>query len=55
MSTYQITSIKHSETFDGDLSAAIARAKEIDAEYGPAFGTQVELDNETVWDSEDQE
>lgn len=53
MTTYRITSIKHSESFEGDLSDAIARAREIDEEYQPAFGVQVEdVDGVTVWDSE---
>ena len=53
MNTYKITSIKHTEDLDGSLDDAIARAQEINEEYQPAFGVQVELDGETVWDSEE--
>lgn len=49
---YTISSVKVTETFAGTLAAAIQRARDIDAEYDPAFGVQVTLDGETLWDSE---
>lgn len=52
--TYTITSIKHKEQIDGTESDAIARAREINEEYQPACGVQVEDENgNTVWDSEE--
>lgn len=54
LSEYTIKSVKHSETFVGTRIDAIVRAREIDAEYSPAFGVQVENSSgETVWDSEE--
>ncbi len=54
--TYKITSIKRTEEFTGELSGAIERAKEIDAEYQPAWGVQIEdATGDNVWDSEDKE
>ncbi len=54
MTTYHIRSIKHKETFVGEVDAAIARATELDKEMQPSFGTQVETeDGDIVWDSED--
>lgn len=53
--TYQIRSIKHSEEFTGTLDMAIARAADINAEYQPAYGVQVEdAGGETQWDSEEE-
>ena len=53
--TYQIRSIKYSEKFTGTLDMAIDRANEINAEYQPAYGVQVEdEDGLAVWDSEDE-
>lgn len=53
-SEYLIKSVKHSETFAGTRNDAIVRAREIDAEYSPAFGVQIENSSgETVWDSEE--
>ena len=50
----KIISIKHIEEFTGTTEEAIARAKEINEEFQPAYGTQVEDDGETIWDSEDE-
>lgn len=56
MTTYQIKSVKINEEFTGELADAIARAIEINAEYQPSFGVQVESeDGETLWDSEESE
>lgn len=53
---YTIKSIKTAAETRESLDAAIARAREIDVEYQPAFGVQVEDgDGETVWDSEDSD
>lgn len=54
-STYQIVSCKTRDSFTGDLEDAIAKAKEIAEEYQPAYGIRVDLDGETVWDSEQAE
>lgn len=55
MTTYNITSVKHSEEFTGTIDAAIERAIEIYNEYQPAYGVQIENESEeTQWDSEDQ-
>lgn len=56
MTTYQIKSVKHNEEFTGELADAIARAIEINAEYQPSFGVQVEDESgDTIWDSEETE
>jgi len=53
-SEYTIKSVKRTEAFLGELEDAIVRAKEINSEYSPAFGVQVENSSgETVWDSEE--
>lgn len=53
---YTIKSIKTAAETRETLDAAIERAREIEAEYQPAFGVQVEdADGETVWDSEDSD
>ena len=52
---YTITSIKFSETMEGTKEQAIAQAIAMNEEYQPAFGTQVEVDGETVYDTEDPE
>lgn len=55
MTTYQISSIKHSEAFRGELAEAIERADAIEAEYQPAFGVQVEDEaGECVYDTADE-
>jgi len=52
----KITSIKCTEEFTGPMADAIERAQEIDAEYRPAYGVQIEdEDGNTVWDSEGEE
>lgn len=52
--TYKITSITHKETCNGTLDEAIERAKEVNAEFQPAYGVQVEDESgNTVWDSEE--
>lgn len=54
MSTYNIKSVKIKEQFEGELEAAIVRAMEINDEYQPSFGVQVESEEgETLWDSEE--
>lgn len=40
--TWKLCSIKRTESIDGSLADAIQRAREIDAEYQPAFGVHVE-------------
>lgn len=51
--TYTILSVKARETFAGTHHQAIARAKAMDAELQPAFGTEVEdEDGITIWSSE---
>lgn len=53
-SEYTIKSVKRTEAFLGELEDAIVRAKEINSEYSPAFGVQIENSSgETVWDSEE--
>lgn len=53
---YTIKSIKTQAETAETLDAAIERAREIDAEYQPAFGVQIEGANgERVWDSENQD
>lgn len=53
MSLFQITSVKHWEKFDGTLEDAITRARQINDEYQPAWGTQIETDDgQIVWDSD---
>lgn len=54
MKTYTISSIKHTEEFSGTLQEAIARANEINEEYQPAYGVQIEdADGAVLWDSEE--
>ncbi len=49
---YKIESIKITESLSGTIEGAIARAKEIDAEYQPAWGVQVyDDDGLCLWDS----
>ena len=55
MTTYTITNIKTSETITGTIDEAIARAEAMNNEYQPAFGTQIEEDGKTVYDTEDRE
>ena len=53
MTTYQIKSVKIKQGFEGTLDEAIDRAIEINDEYQPSFGVQVEDESgETLWDSE---
>ena len=52
--TFQIVSVKGSERFIGSAFGAVCRAQEYDAEMQPAWGTQIELNGETVWDSEEE-
>ena len=49
-----ITSCKYSEEHEGTLEEAIARAKELDEEYQPAWGTQVVDQNGFVHFSTDE-
>ena len=51
-----ITSIKRVEEWTGPMDGAIKRAKQIDAEYQPAYGVQIEdEDGSIIWDSEDDQ
>ncbi len=48
----KITSIKRVEEWTGPMDGAIERAKQIDAEYQPAYGVQIEdEDGHTLWSS----
>ena len=54
MSTFSIRSVKINEEFAGELDAAIVRAVEINDEYQPSYGVQIENESgETLWDSEE--
>lgn len=55
MTTYTISSIKQTEKFNGTLDEAIDRAIALDEEYQPAFGVQVEDDDETILFSTEDE
>lgn len=56
MTSYTIRSVKINEEFEGTLADAIARATEINDEYQPAYGVQIDTESgETIWDSEDCE
>jgi len=55
MTQYTITSIKGTMHHTGTLCEAIEIAQAHDNEYQPAYGTQVEFDGETVWDSDSSE
>jgi hypothetical protein len=50
--TFSITSIKKTVGFVGTLAAAIHKAKAYNGALAPAYGTQVEADGETVYDTE---
>ena len=49
---FQIESVKIRVEYTGTLKEAIAKARAIDAEYQPTFGTQVTLGTDVLWDSE---
>ena len=49
--TYKIISIKNTTELTGSLDAAIKAARTNDRLMSPAYGTQVELDGETVYDT----
>jgi len=49
--TYTIISIKNTTELTGSLNAAIKAARTNDRLMNPAYGTQVELDGETVYDT----
>lgn len=48
MTTYTLTSIKHTETMTGTLREAIIRARAIDEDYQPAFGVTVSVGDRTL-------
>ena len=48
-----IRSVKRTEEFTGPMYEAIQRAVQIESEYRPAFGVQIEdEDGAILWDSE---
>jgi hypothetical protein len=54
---YRIISCKNTTRFDGDLNDAITRARELNAELQPAYGTSIDTGDgtETLWSSEELE
>jgi hypothetical protein len=51
---YRIISCKNTTRYNGDLDGAIAKARELNAELQPAYGTSIDTGDgtSTLWDSE---
>jgi hypothetical protein len=51
---YRIMSCKNTTRYNGDLDGAIAKARELNAELQPAYGTSIDTGDgtSTLWDSE---